>query len=91
MAMPENTEKIQESSKFKRGQSGNPKGKPKGARNKSTLAAEKLLEGSLNKICQRIEEEALNGNMQAAKMILDRVLPCRKGLICQSCVSLLTV
>ena len=44
--MPENTEKIQESSKFKRGQSGNPNGKPKGARNKSTLAAEKLLEGS---------------------------------------------
>jgi len=77
-AMPENTGKIQESSKFKRGQSGNPKGKPKGARNKSTLAAEKLLEGSLDRICQRIEEEALNGNMQAAKMILDRFLPVRK-------------
>lgn len=83
VAMPENTGKIQESSKFKRGQSGNPKGKPKGARNKSTLAAEKLLEGSLNKICQRIEEEALNGNMQAAKMILDRVLPCRKDRVIQ--------
>jgi hypothetical protein len=77
-AMPENTGKIQENSKFKRGQSGNPKGKPRGARNKSTLAAEKLLEGSLDRICQRIEEEALNGNMQAAKMILDRFLPVRK-------------
>lgn len=77
-AMPENTGKIQENSKFKRGQSGNPKGKPKGARNKSTLAAEKLLEGSLDRICKRIEEEALNGNMQAAKMILDRFLPVRK-------------
>jgi Family of unknown function (DUF5681) len=81
--MPENTRKIQERSQFKRGQSGNPKGKPKGARNKSTLAAEKLLEGSLDKICQRIEEEALNGNMQAAKMILDRVLPCRKDRVIQ--------
>ncbi len=76
--MPENTGKIQESSRFKRGQSGNPRGKPKGARNKSTLAAEKLLEGSLDRICRRIEEEALNGNMQAAKMILDRFLPVRK-------------
>ena len=72
--MSENTRKIQESSKFKRGQSGNPKGKPRGARNKSTLAAEELLEGSLDKICKRIEEEAINGNMQAAKMILDRFL-----------------
>lgn len=76
--MPENTGKIQESSRFKKGQSGNPRGKPKGSRNKSTLAAEALLEDSLEKICRRIEEEALNGNMQAAKMILERFLPPRK-------------
>lgn len=81
--MPENTGKIQESSKFKKGQSGNPKGKPRGAKNKSTLAAEKLLEGSLDRICKKIEEEALCGNMQAAKMILDRVLPCRKDRVIQ--------
>jgi hypothetical protein len=31
--------------KFKKGQSGNPSGKPKGARNKATLAAEALLDG----------------------------------------------
>lgn len=76
--MPENTGKIQGSSKFKRGQSGNPKGKPKGAKNKSTLAAEALLEGSLERICRRIEDEAINGNMQAAKMVLERFLPPRK-------------
>jgi Family of unknown function (DUF5681) len=79
--MPENTGAIQESSKFKKGHSGNPKGKPKGARNKSTLAAEALLEGSLDKICKRVEEEALNGNMQAAKMILDRFIPVRKDRV----------
>lgn len=73
--MPENTGKIQESTRFKKGQSGNPNGKPKGAKNKSTLAAEALLEGSLEKICRRIEEEAVNGNMQAAKMVLVRFLP----------------
>ncbi len=76
--MPENTGEIQESTRFKKGQSGNPKGKPKGAKNKSTLAAEALLEGSLEKICRRIEEEAVNGNMQAAKMVLERFLPPRK-------------
>lgn len=75
---PENSGKIQAKGKYKKGFSGNPKGKPKGARNKSTLAAEALLEGSLEKICKKVEEEALNGNMQAAKMILERFLPPRK-------------
>jgi hypothetical protein len=76
--LPENTGKIQAKGKYKRGYSGNPNGKPKGARNKSTLAVEALLEGSLERICKRVEEEALNGNMQAAKMILERFLPPRK-------------
>lgn len=75
---PENSGKIQVKGKYKKGCSGNPNGKPKGARNKSTLAAEALLEGSLEKICKKVEEEALNGNMQAAKMILERFLPPRK-------------
>ena len=79
--MPENTGSLQENTKFKKGQSGNPHGKPKGARNKTTLAAEALLEGSLDKICKRVEEEALNGNMQAAKMILDRFIPMRKDRV----------
>jgi hypothetical protein len=75
---PENSGKIQAKGKYKKGCSGNPNGKPKGARNKSTLAVEALLEGSLDKICKKVEEEALNGNMQAAKMILERFLPPRK-------------
>jgi hypothetical protein len=78
---PENTGKIQEDSKnmrFQKGKSGNPKGKPKGARNRSTLAAEQFLEASLEGVCKTIEKEALQGNMLAAKMILDRFLPVRK-------------
>ena len=76
--MSENTGKIQASGKFMKGCSGNPSGKPKGAKNKSTLAAEILLEGSLEGICRKIEEEALAGNMLAAKMVLERFLPVRK-------------
>ncbi len=64
---PENSGKIQARGKYMKGHSGNPKGKPKGARNKSSLAAEALLEGSLDKICKKVEEEALNGNMQAKR------------------------
>ena len=76
--MSDNTEKIQGDTKFKKGQSGNLKGRPKGSKNKSTIAAETLLEGSLERICRRVENEALNGNMQAAKMILDRILPAKR-------------
>lgn len=76
--MSENTGKIQGSTRFKKGQSGNPSGKPKGAKNKSTLAAEALLEGSLEQVCNKIKAEATGGNMQAAKMILERFLPPRK-------------
>lgn len=79
--MPENTGEIQGRSKFRRGQSGNPNGKPKGARNKSTIAAEALLAGSLEGICKKIEEEALGGNMLAAKMVLERFLPVRKDRV----------
>jgi hypothetical protein len=49
--------KIQANGKYKKGYSGNPNGKPKGARNKSTLAAEALLEGSFDKICKKVEFE----------------------------------
>ncbi|MBS0637341.1 MAG: hypothetical protein JSS12_07505 [Verrucomicrobia bacterium] len=79
--MAENTGEIQGRGKFRRGQSGNPNGKPKGARNKSTIATEALLAGSLEGICKKIEEEALAGNMLAAKMVLERFLPVRKDRV----------
>ncbi|MCE5295337.1 MAG: DUF5681 domain-containing protein [Chlamydiales bacterium] len=76
--MPVNAGEIQVKGRFKKGQSGNPNGKPKGARNRSTMAAEALLAGSLEGICRKIEEEALAGNMLAARMVLERFLPVRK-------------
>ena len=38
---------------FKKGQSGNPQGKPKGALNKATLAAQQLLDGEAQEITVR--------------------------------------
>jgi hypothetical protein len=44
-AMAETTTKKQRGRPFKKGQSGNPDGRPKGSRHKATLAAEALLDG----------------------------------------------
>ena len=76
--MPENAGQMQVLGQFQKGQSGNPKGKAKGTKNRATLAAEQLLQGDLKNICQRLVEEALIGNMQAIKLILDRVLPPKR-------------
>lgn len=76
--MSENAGKMQGSNKFIKGKSGNPKGKIKGTKNKTTLTAELLLEGEIGNICRRLIDEALNGNMQAIKMVLDRIMPPRK-------------
>lgn len=76
--MPENTGRIQAKGQFPKGKSGNPSGKPKGARHKSSLLAEKLFADEIQDICKGVIDEAKAGNMQAAKIVLDRLLPPRK-------------
>jgi len=61
--MPDKTEKKQ--GKFRIGQSGNPLGRPRGIRNKATIAAEALFEGEIEGICRKAIEEAKRGNIQA--------------------------
>lgn len=76
--MPENTGGIQENGRFKKGKSGNPKGKPKGARHKASMMAEMLFENEIAAVCHQVIDQAREGNIQAAKIILDRLLPPRK-------------
>ena len=40
--------------------------------------AEKLLEGEAEGVCRTVVESALAGDMTAAKLVLDRILPPRK-------------
>jgi len=64
--------------RFKQGQSGNPKGKAKGCRNKATLATLSLLEGEAEKITRKAIDLALQGDMAAIKLCLERICPPQK-------------
>ena len=47
---------------FKKGQSGNPSGRPQGSRHKATLAIEELLDGEADKLTRKAVEMALEGD-----------------------------
>ena len=63
---------------WKPGQSGNPAGRPKGARHKATLAALKLMEGEADAITRTCIEAAKAGDMTAIRLVLDRLVPPAK-------------
>jgi Family of unknown function (DUF5681) len=69
----------EQSWRFKKGRSGNPAGKPKGARNKATLAVEALLDGQAEALTQAAISKALDGDATALRLCLDRIAPPRKG------------
>ena len=76
MKASEKTGTIQsKGGKFAKGQSGNPAGRPKGARNKTTLAVEALLEGEAAKLTKKAIERALAGDVTALRLCLDRISP----------------
>src|SRR6476620_7923643 len=78
MAKPENRGPQQADTRFKPGQSGNPSGRPKGARHRTTVAIEALLEGEGEALTRKAIELAKAGDMQALRLCLDRILPPRK-------------
>ena len=78
MTEPENARKKQDG-RFQRGRSGNPAGKPKGARHRTTLAAEELLQGEASALTRKAVELALSGDSSALRLCLERVLPMRRG------------
>ena len=63
---------------FKKGVSGNPRGRPAGSRNAATLACEALLEGQAEALTQKAVEMALAGDTVALKLCLERIYPARK-------------
>ena len=63
---------------FQKGKSGNPAGKPKGARHKTTMAIQALMDGEGETITRKAIEAAKDGDMAAIRLIMERVLPARK-------------
>ena len=53
-------------------------GRPKGARNKKTIAIRSLLEGQSEALTQTVITKALNGDSIALKLCLERIAPAPK-------------
>lgn len=85
--MDENSEKMPaRSTKFQKGVSGNPNGRPKGSKNKITLM-KLALEGELRAqlkphmadILTQAIAKAMQGDPQMIKLLLDKTLPTTKA------------
>jgi hypothetical protein len=63
---------------FQPGKSGNPKGRPKGSRNKSTLLLEALLDEQSAEVTRKCVDLALAGDSSALRLIMERIIPPRK-------------
>jgi Family of unknown function (DUF5681) len=64
--------------RFQKGQSGNPEGRPPGSRNKATLLIEQLLDDATKDITKKAIELAKAGDSTALRLCIDRIVPARK-------------
>ena len=63
---------------FQKGESGNPAGRPRGARNRATVLMENLFADDAEAIGRKAIELAKAGEIAALRMCLDRLVPARK-------------
>ena len=64
---------------FQKGVSGNPQGRPRGARNRATMLAEQLLEGEAERLVREAIDRAMDGDVLAMRLCLERILPVLRG------------
>ena len=65
--------------RFRKGQSGNPAGRPRGSRNTSTVLLQNLLEGEAEAITRKVIALAKSGDMAAIRLCMDRLVPPRRS------------
>lgn len=75
--MPAKTGRRQNGT-FRKGVSGNPKGRPAGSRHNVSLATEAMIAGEAEALTRRVIQQALSGDGQALRMCLDRICPLPK-------------
>ena len=78
MERPAKSDSKQARGRFKPGESGNPKGRPQGSRNKVSLLVEGMIEGKAEALTQRALLCAMSGDSALLKALLDRLAPPRK-------------
>jgi hypothetical protein len=64
---------------FEKGESGNPAGRPRGARNKRTLAAESMFDRDATAIIDELIKLAKDGDIKAIRLCVDRIFPRPRG------------
>jgi hypothetical protein len=68
----------QANGKFAKGFSGNPAGPKPVTRSRAARLAEQLLESDIPEVCRAVVDAAKAGDMTAAKIIIERLVPPRK-------------
>lgn len=63
---------------WKKGESGNPTGKPAGVRNKATVMVQSIMERGAQEIVEAVVGLAKEGDLSAARLVLERLLPPAK-------------
>ena len=64
---------------FQKGESGNPAGRPRGARNRATILWQTLAEEAGEALARKAIDLAKDGHVAALRMCLDRLAPARKA------------
>jgi hypothetical protein len=64
---------------FRKGRSGNPAGKPRGARHKTTMAVQALLDGEADALTRKCIDLAKGGDTTALRLCMERLAPAVKS------------
>jgi hypothetical protein len=64
--------------RFRKGRSGNPRGRVLGSRNRATEIAEAMMEGEAAGVTRTLVERARAGNTAAMRLYFERIVPRRR-------------